>query len=93
MIGTRSTEVTVDFSEACPLPILGDTLVQVRQGVAGQDEKLFHFWFNAAMVVGPKLVLRKWQLDGPAKDRKHKKYSPHFRVELNFSGGGAVAID
>jgi len=97
VIGTRSTEAVIDFTEACPLPILGDTLVQVRQGAPGQDEKLFHFWFHAAMVDGPKLVLQKWQLDGPAKDRKHKKYSPHFRVELTFDGpiasGGAVPID
>ena len=37
------------------------------------------------------LVRRKWQLDGgPAKDRKHKRLSPHFRVELSFAHRAAV---
>ena len=40
---------------------------------------------------GPSLVRRKWQLDGgPAKDRKHKRLSPHFRVELYFAHRAAI---
>jgi len=94
VIGTRSTETVIDFVEPCPLPFYSDMRVEVRHGK--EDEKLFHFWFNACMIDGPKLILRKWQLDGAAKDRKHKKYSPHFRVELNFTeggGGGIVPVD
>jgi hypothetical protein len=100
VVGAKSTEVVVDFLEPCPLPFFGDMKVEVRQGSGAQDDKLFHFWFNACMLEGSKLVLRKWQLDGVAKDRKHKKYSPHFRMELSFadvatgaSEHTAVALD
>ena len=61
--------------------------VELIQKVGRSEEKLFHFWFNASMLSQPKLVMRKWQLDGANKDRKHKKYNPHFRVELCFSEG------
>ena len=39
------------------------------------------------MLTREKLVLRKWQLEGPIKDKKHKKWNPHFRVELLFARG------
>jgi len=78
---------SIDCEEPCPMPIQGDLRVECYQKAGRHDEKLFHFWFNASMLTQPKLVLRKWQLDGAAKDRKHKKLSPHFRVELYFSEG------
>ena len=57
-----------------------------------KEEKLFSFWFHPAMLGDPaKLVLRKWQLDGANKDRKHKKFSPHFRVECFFREGAPTA--
>ena len=86
-VGTKSTVPVIDFSELCTLPIAGDVKVEVCHKTGRHEERLFSFWFNAAMLTKPRLVLRKWQLDGPNKDRKHKKYNAHFRVELDLKEG------
>jgi len=75
-------------TKACRLLLSSDVRVEVSHRVNGQmhDDKLFSFWFNAAMLSKPRLVLSKWQLDGGAgKDAHHKRYNPHFRVELDFA--------
>ena len=58
----------------------GDVLLQLTHG----DDKVCHFWFNTATLGRPRLVRHKWQLDGANKDKKHKKYSSRFRLELSF---------
>lgn len=84
-VGTIASVPVADWTEPCPLPIHGDIDVSV---VRADDEKvIFHSWFHAGMLVGDRLVRRKWQLDGAAKDHKHKKYSPHLALVLEFSAG------
>jgi len=86
-VGTKSAVPVIDFSEVCTLPIAGDVKVEVCYKTGRHEERLFSFWFNAALLTRHKFVLRKWQLDGPNKDRKHKKFSAHFRVEMSFREG------
>ncbi|EOD13193.1 hypothetical protein EMIHUDRAFT_437207 [Emiliania huxleyi CCMP1516] len=89
LIGTRPDVPVVDVNtKSCPLLLSSDVRVEVSHRASGQmhDDKLFSFWFNAAMLSKPRLVLSKWQLDGGAgKDAHHKRYNPHFRVELDFA--------
>ena len=84
-VGTLASVAVADFTEACTVPITGDVRVDVTSG-AKDDEKLFHFWFNASMIPPgrDRLVRRKWLLDG-LKDYKHKKFDAHFCVVLEFS--------
>jgi len=88
-VGTRSVVPVAEFLEfgLCTLPILGDFRVELIQRRGLHEDRLFHFWCNAAMLTSPKLVMRKWQLDGACKDRKHKKFNPHVRIELLFTSG------
>ena len=78
----------LDFAaEDCPLSMCGDIKIEVLASAGRHDERLLRFWFHTAMLTREKLVLRKWQLEGPIKDKKHKKWNPHFRVELLFARG------
>ena len=81
MVGTRALPV-VAVAEFSPVGcvVQGDVRVELMH----RDEEICHFWFHTAMLTRPRLVRHKWQLDGPAKDRKHKKFSPLFRLELDF---------
>lgn len=90
-VGKRALVPVADFVEPCPLPIVGDVRIEVVSKDGKKDDELFHFWFNAGMLEGrannadfERLVRRKWLLDG-LRDRKHKKYDAHFRVELTLS--------
>jgi len=87
VVGRRATVPVVDFTEECSMPMSSDVKVEVIHKAGRHDEKLFSFWFHPAMLTGDRLVLRKWQLDGANKDKKHKKYNPHFRVECTFREG------
>jgi len=91
VIGSKLVPV-VDYEEPCPMPISGDLRLEWIQKAGRHDEKIFHCWFNASMLAQPKLVLRKWQLDGAVKDRKHKKMSSHFRLELYFAEGAPEGV-
>ena len=88
VIGSKSTAPVLDFAaEDCPLSMCGDIKIEVLASAGRHDERLLRFWFHTAMLTREKLVLRKWQLEGPIKDKKHKKWNPHFRVELLFARG------
>ena len=44
---------------------------------------MFSFWFNTSFIDESGVyVIDKLMLDGAVKDKSHKKYSPHLRVEI-----------
>ena len=76
VIGSKSTAPVLDFAaEDCPLSMCGDIKIEVLASAGRHDERLLRFWFHTAMLTREKLVLRKWQLEGPIKDKKHKKWN------------------
>ena len=46
---------------------------------------MFQFWFNTSFL-DPNgiLIIDKYMLDYAVKDKKHKIFSPNFRVELTI---------
>ena len=79
-IGTHTSITVCEFTEACPLSIVGDVRIDIGSAKEKEGEELFHFWFHAAMLHGKeRLVWRKWMLDG-LKDGKHKKFDASFCV-------------
>lgn len=44
---------------------------------------MFQFWFNTSFFdPSGTLIIDKFMLDGPVKDRAHKKFSVNFRIEV-----------
>eukprot|EP01111_Echinosteliopsis_oligospora_P011059 TRINITY_DN3551_c0_g1_i1.p1 TRINITY_DN3551_c0_g1~~TRINITY_DN3551_c0_g1_i1.p1 ORF type:complete len:422 (-),score=92.73 TRINITY_DN3551_c0_g1_i1:111-1376(-) len=72
------TEGTIAF-DCGGLPICGDIRVDFTIG-----GKVMGFWFNTYFVKNRKLVLKKEEIDKVHKDKSHKLYDEHFRIELNF---------
>lgn len=62
------------------VPIWGDVRVEFEK----QGGKIFQFWFNTSFVKNNNMVIVKEGLDKAHKDKHHKTYDEHFRVEAQF---------
>jgi len=85
LVGTRAVTVAEFALAGCT--VQGDVRVELLH----KEDEVCHFWFNTSMLARPRLVRHKWQIDGVAKDRKHKKFSHLFRIELSFEQLGLVS--
>lgn len=47
-----------------------------------RDDPMFHFWFNTGFVDGNVLVFEKNILDKACKDKNHRVFDRHFKVEV-----------
>ncbi|KAL4480821.1 hypothetical protein ABPG72_001690 [Tetrahymena utriculariae] len=65
--------------------IKGDVQIQFfNKSLLKKKEKMFQFWFNCAFFEpNGVLVLDKNQLDSACKDKKHKRFSEAFHVEVH----------
>ncbi|KAL4434977.1 hypothetical protein ABPG74_017733 [Tetrahymena malaccensis] len=65
--------------------VKGDVQIQFfNKSILKKKEKMFQFWFNCAFFEpNGVLVLDKNQLDSACKDKKHKRFSEAFHVEVH----------
>jgi len=82
--GSETEEDAYAF-EVGEVPIYGDIKVEFTEKGITSESKLFTFWFCTAFVKDLRLVLRKEELDKAHKDKGHKLFPEHFRIELVFS--------
>lgn len=59
----------------------------------GEDERMASLWFHTAFIQRNYLSFSKWACDHAVKDRQHKAFDEHFRLELfvHRVDGGATA--
>ena len=67
-------------------PFCGDTRFHVTRDNTSWSESVVWTWFHTSFVnVDEGLLLRRPDVDGAHKDNEHKKYSPEFVMQLNFT--------
>jgi len=68
----------------CQIPVMGDIrLVFFDQDSMNADDK-FSSWFHTGFIKSKQMVLGKNELDGPVKDKHHKKYPASFSCTIYF---------
>ncbi|XP_033235771.1 phosphatidylinositol 3,4,5-trisphosphate 3-phosphatase and dual-specificity protein phosphatase PTEN isoform X6 [Drosophila pseudoobscura] len=97
-----SKKWTVDFQESCvlninpSLSVAGDIKFEFEQ--KSSEKVIFHFWLNTFFVQNSSVcesdgtllkctyTLKKSEIDGVHKDRKHKSFSEDFKISILFEG-------
>ena len=65
------------------LPVIDEVFVTFyKPGTFGKKKKMLQFWFHCSFVDGDRCVMAKKDMDKAIKDKKHKKYSADFKIEL-----------
>lgn len=58
-------------------------VILYNRSVINKKEKMLQFWFHTSFLdQSGVLVIDKYMLDYAVKDKKHKMFSPNFRIEL-----------
>lgn len=77
----------------CCAPLTGSLRFSFyNYGTAQSSAKIFHFWMHTSMLEGKSLKLGKFDLDGPHKDKKNKKFPADFGLELFFETDISVLV-
>eukprot|EP00127_Corallochytrium_limacisporum_P000569 Clim_evm8s19 gene=Clim_evmTU8s19 len=89
--------VELDFREMDAVILTDDAklMVQTRASSRERGKDLFHFWFNVNFLFLNAIstadhqdiifLFEKSELDGPHKDKKHKRFPEHFACELTLT--------
>jgi len=84
-----SKDVVISCGE---LEVKGDVKILFYDKYVSKEKEMCHLWFNTAFIEDNKLVLKKGEIDKAWSDRKNKKFSPDFTIELTFKNAETSAI-
>ena len=84
-----SKDVTIEVGD---LEITGDLKIIFFDKTIDKEKEVFHFWFNTAFIDENKLHLTKAEIDKAWNDKKSKKYSTEFTIDLSFKGADESAM-
>ncbi len=85
---------TPSFRLSFAVPVEGDIHVTVLdEDSLSKDDKMFGFWFNTEFIKKSEIKLKKVELDGAIKDKKHQHFNKEFEVTLFFDGVNAEDND
>mmetsp|Transcript_38670 Transcript_38670/g.45019 ORF Transcript_38670/g.45019 Transcript_38670/m.45019 type:complete len:199 (-) Transcript_38670:12-608(-) len=79
----------IEFAEIKGVELAGDIYIQFFHKPLtpmASKEKMFQLWFNTGFLVPEGLLtVEKNMLDKAIKDKKNKKFSPDFKIEIYYT--------